>query len=359
MKINVYPADPGGCGHYRVIWPARALADQGADIEIITADEPAERQVQATWWTDDTGTSRLVGVTAPEADVVVLQRPLTDTLAQSIPMLQAQGVKVVVEIDDDFETIHPRNTSWRTVHPKHSPRRNWAHLAEACRAADWVVVSTPALAARYGAHGRVSVVPNLIPRHYLDIEAEPHEETYVGWSGSVETHPDDLQQCGPAIAQVLRSTGAEFAVVGTGKGVRAALGLTEAPLAAGWQSLERYPVALAQIDVGIVPLQRSAFNEAKSWLKGLEMASLGVPFVASPTGPYRTLVELGVGQLAERPKDWQRAVRRLVLDADHRAEQAARGCEVAARMTIEEHCERWWDAWSAPLINSPRALCRT
>lgn len=353
MKVNVYPADEGGCGAYRMRWPAEALAAQGAEVEVIGADQPEERQIMATWHTDHHGERRLIAVRRPDADVVVIQRPLTDTLSGSIRLLQDQGVVVVVEIDDDFEAIHPRNVSWSSVHPRTSPRRNWEHLRAACAQADHVVVSTPALARRYGRHGRVSIVPNLVPERYLSIEATPNPATWVGWSGSVDTHPDDLQQCGPAVVRTLRSTGARMAVVGTGRGVGRALGLDDAPVACGWQPLEVYPEAVAQFDVGIVPLADTAFNQAKSWLKGLEYAALGVPFVASPTEPYRSLVALGAGELATRPKDWERALKRLVVDEGWRAERAAAGREVAAGLTIEAHCERWWEAWTAPV----NALC--
>lgn len=345
MKVNVYPADLGGCGHYRLIWPAEALAAQGVDVTVIRPTEPDEQQVQATWWTDDAGVSTLVDVRAPEADVVVLQRPLTDTLAQSIPMLQAQGIRVVVEIDDDFEMISRRNISWSAVHPASSPRRNWQHLREACRVADWVVVSTPALATRYGKHGRVSVVPNCVPSWYLGVEAEPHDGVVVGWTGTVQTHPDDLQVTRGAVGRAVRAAGATFAVVGTGKGVRDRLGLDEQPLAAGWVPIERYPEAVAQFDVGIVPLELTAFNEAKSWLKGLEMAALGVPFVASPTGPYLELAKRGAGLTASKPREWESTVRRLALEGPERLERAEAAREVARRLTIEGHADRWLEAW--------------
>lgn len=348
MRVAAYPADLGGCGMYRVIWPAEALVAQGADIDLVHPDDPAERQIQGAWDSDGPG-RRLVDVVAPDADVVVLQRPLTDVLAQAIPLLQAKGVKIVVEIDDDFETISPRNVSWRVLHPKESPRRNWLHLRQACDQADLVVVSTPALAARYGRHGRVAVVPNLVPARYLGLAGQPRDGVFVGWSGSLATHPDDLQVTGGGVGRAIARTGARFAVVGTGKGVQGALGLPEPPLACGWVPIDDYPTALAQLDVGVVPLELSAFNEAKSWLKGLELSAVGVPFVASPTGPYRDLVALGAGVLAERPREWEGVLKRLILDAGWRAELAARGRETAARLTIEAGCDRWWDAWSSPV----------
>jgi glycosyltransferase involved in cell wall biosynthesis len=353
-KINVYPADDGACGHYRVRWPAQALIDQGADVTIIGGEASPDEQIMSTMLTEPDGTHRAVAVRRPDCDVVVLQRPLTDVLSSSIPLLQAKGVSVVVEVDDDFESIAPNNTSWAAVHPRRSPRRNWRHLRAACDAADLVVVSTPALAERYGRHGRVVVVPNLIPASYLDISAPDTDEVFVGWSGSIETHPADLQECGPGVTRALRSTGARFGVVGTGRGVQRALGLDAAPSACGWVSLADYPRRLAEFDVGIVPLELSPFNEAKSWLKGLEMSAVGVPWVATPTGPYRQLHALGAGMVATRPREWERTLRRLIESPELRADTAAVGRSVAAGLTIEAHADRWWSAW-AVAVNTPCA----
>lgn len=358
MRVIAYPADQGGCGFYRLIAPCRHLIAQGVDVDYIVDNDPEDRQMQALWRTNDDDTVTVVDVVAPDADVVVLQRPLHARLAGAIPLLQAQGVRVVVEIDDDFEHISRRNVAWPMVQPHLSPARNRANLMRACELADLVTVSTPALAAVYGRHGRVRVVPNCVPADYLLVRQEAHDGVWIGWSGSTDTHPDDLQVTGNGIARAVNATGARVAVVGTGKGVRNALGLREIPLASGWRTLADYPDALAQFDVGIVPLEGSLFNEAKSWLKGLEYAAVGVPFVATPTEQYRALNAEGMGLLAESPRQWEGLVKRLVRDEGYRAEQAWQGRERAERWTVEANAERWVDAWSAALSTRAGTLAR-
>lgn len=345
MNVAVYPADDGGCGSYRIIWPAETLRVQGADVRISRPGDPD--QIRAVFIDDPA--PRVCDVVAPDADVVVLQRPLKRELADAIPHLQARGVRVVVEIDDDFSCVHPRNVSWRHVHPRESPDRNFQHLQRACRQADHVVCTTPALAARYGRHGRVSVVPNHVPGCYLDVQVEPHDGLYVGWSGSIDTHPDDLQETGGVMQQALDSAGATMAVVGTGVGVKRALRLREAPVACGWVPIDEYPVAMANFDVGIVPLQPSKFNEAKSALKMMEMAAVGVPVIASPTADNRRMHRAGVGDMAGRPREWGVKLRALLASPDARAASAERGRDAMRRFTIEGNADRWWDAWTAPL----------
>lgn len=303
MRVTVYPADNGGCGHYRMIWPARALIEQGFDIDLVLPDSGDDRLNVNIM---DGRVFNLVD--PPDSDVVVLQRPLRRHLVDTIPLLQKQGKIVVVEVDDDFRHISSRNAAWASCQPSHS-ERNWKHLERACDMADWVTVSTPALVQRYGYHGRVSVLPNYVPERYLSIEVEPQQDTYLGWSGSVANHPDDLQVVGPGVARALQATNAKFAVVGTGVGVHRKLHLPPrlSIQISDWLPIDRYPEAMAQLNVGIVPLELSPFNQAKSWLKGLEFAALGVPFVASPTQQYEALFhQYRIGELANHPRAWER-----------------------------------------------------
>ena len=348
-RVVVYPSDLGGCGHYRCIWPGRALQAEGVDVDVVVPNEPQERQLRAQWRERHDGVTEIIDVIPPDADVVVMQRPIDRHRVEAIGHLQRHGRRVVVEIDDDFDAIHPRNIAWPKLQPHISADRNRNWLHRACELADMVVVSTPALAARYGRHGRVRVVRNRIPARYLTVEGEQRTDgqLYVGWSGSIETHPDDLQVMGGGLAQALRSTGAQLAIVGTGRGVRKITGIDHQPLACGWRPLPEYPEALAQFDVGIVPLNDTPFNRAKSWLKGLEMAAVGVPFVASPLPEY---VELGAAhELLTSPAEWKRGIRRLLLDEQLRADVAGRGRELAARHTVQEHAHEWWEAWTASL----------
>ena len=333
-------------------WPAEALIAQGADIRLVLPADPVEEQIQAMWVDDADGVPHVIDVIAPDADVVVLQRPLQRKLADIIPKLQAKGVRVVVEIDDDFDAISPRNISWPAVQPKLSPGRNKDHLRRACELADWVVVSTPALRDRYGRHGRCTVVPNFVPERYLSIKREARDDgsLFVGWTGSVATHPDDLQVTGGGVARAVRKVpGAQVAVVGTGKDVRRNLGLNEDPVACGWREIEDYPQAVAQFDVGIVPLELSRFNEGKSALKMMELAACGVPCIGSPTAENRRMNAEGIGMLAYKPRDWERHALTLLASPAVRADMAGCDREVMRQFTIEGRCGQWWDAWTAPL----------
>jgi len=340
--IHVHPADGGGCGHYRMIWPAEALIAEGYDITYMkpgTSD--ANLMTTATQGRD--GIEHIVDVEHPGCDIIVLQRPLHYQLLECIPLLQAKGVQVVVELDDDFENIHPRNIAWSMSHPNMSPERNWRFLKQACSLADRMVVSTPALQ-RYKL-GAV-VVPNFVPRWYTELPVDNRPDTpTVGWSGSTETHPQDLQEVGNSVARLMRD-GWDLKIVGTGKGVARAFGIredTDMHNGLGWVDLDTYPVEMQRMSVGMVPLQSSPFNQAKSWLKGLEWASLGVPFVASPTQQYIKLSDkYGIGTISLKAKHWYSHVNNMNYWAEG---QKARESVIRNKLIIEERAEMWYNAW--------------
>lgn len=325
FRVNVLPAADDGSGFYRMRLPAQTLKAEGVDVEVVSGAEHR--------W----------------CEVAVIQRPLRKPVLDAIDYFHSLGIAVVVDVDDDFDGITPNHAAWPTIQPSPKHDMDWRVVGAACAKADLVTVTTPALAKRYAKHGRVAVLPNYIPESYLSVERESHAGTWVGWSGTVRSHPNDLQQTRGAVARACAESGASFAVVGDVRGVADAVGTV--PINLGWASLDAYPQAVANFDVGVVPLDRTNFNEAKSWLKGLEMAALGVPFVASPTSPYRELAALGIGELAVKPVDWHKKTSRLIQDSAFRRAKAEEYRAKARSLTVEANCLRWLDAWNIALNN--------
>ena len=358
MKVNLYAADLGGCGHYRIIWPGEALKVNSTVLDVtITTETDKDKAVIQTTCIDhpETGERIVVDATPPDADVVVLQRPLVRDLVLTIPFLQARGVAVVVEVDDDFHSIHPHNIAWRTSDPAQSPAVNRDWLMRACKMADLVTVSTPVLAERYAPHGRFAVLPNYLPPHAYKAQASAAHmppdgsrgAVWVGWTGTIATHPDDLQVTHGAVGQALIKTGAGLWVTGPELGVRERLGVPDdTPFhSTGWVPLKDYYGAMAGMDIGIVPLNDSPFNRAKSWLKGLEMAALGIPFIASPLPEYQALANLGIGETVAKPRMWEGILKALIKDKDRREAVAYDAWRASETLSIDQHVWKWEDAY--------------
>lgn len=341
LKVHALRADNDGCGYYRITLPTDAASEHGVDI---TVDD--ELDVEA--WEHSDGTVRVSHVNI-DADVIIFQRPLRGAFTAAIRQAQKQGIACVVEIDDDFSSISSENTAYAAVNPKLNKTSNWQHLQEACDIADWVTVSTPALARQYGRHGRVSIIRNALHRSVLDIpKTAPDGPLRVGWTGTVNTHPHDLEAAGAHVGTALRNNELSFSIIGDGYQVREKLGINSVVHfeELGWTFLEDYHPALAAwVDIGIVPLELSRFNQAKSYLKGLEMSAVGIPFIASPTEEYLFLHSLGAGRIAKKGIEWQKHILTLSQSRDFWLQESERHREVASHLIIDNFVELWISAW--------------
>ncbi len=319
MRIYVYPGDRWGCGHYRLIWPAQAVAAD-LDVTVVAADD-FDRQLAGT-----VDGNKFHLRYPPDADIIVMQRPAHPMMPTVIRTLRRQGITVVVDIDDDLAAIHPGNAAHATYNPA-TPGSSWRHVMSSCRHANLVTTSTPALAERYGA---ARVLPNYIPASWLDI---PHDDTpTISWCGSLHSHAGDLTVVGAAVAKTVRN-GARYRTTGNGEGVEAELHLpagTDTPT--GDIPFAEWPHHVARAGIAIAPLADTRFNRSKSWLKPLEAMACGVPVVAS-TAPALSENLSGVAELvpADSPDAFAEAILRLLRDEGLRETRRREGLARAAQ----------------------------
>lgn len=345
LRVHLCPADSSAVGHYRIRQPVAALEAAGEPVRCeIAPGLPMMLDVR---------TARATGL-LPEfnTDVLVLQRPMAYWHVLAARDARERGIAVVVELDDDFHSLDSRNLVWWQIHPRRSPDWNVQHLSACCKLAHLITCTTPVLAGRYAPRGNSMIIPNFVPCAWTEIRAET-DEGVIGWTGTVATHRDDLQATGGAVESVLRDVpGARMRTIGVNEKdldvARRNLGLSGPVESVPWLEIERYPVEIARFDVAIAPLADTRFNSAKSALKPMEAAALGVPVVMSPVADYRRLHDMfGIGVLAGwRAREWRRELRRLLTDRHWREECSVRG-RAAARdhLTIESNAWRWADAW--------------
>jgi putative intracellular protease/amidase len=348
VKVLVFPADSYGCGYHRLIWPVEVLRAQGHDVQVVP-QEARQLQVHVN------SIGQVVGVDlADEYDVVVLQRVTHENLVGVIDVLRERGTAVVVDVDDDLSTIHPANPAWPMLHPRlekdgAAKQHSWRNLDAACQAATLVTATTPALTARYAPHGRARVFANYLAAHYYGHERV--DSDLVGWPASLASHPNDPDVVGSAVARLV-DDGANFHVVSVASGVARAFSIrdeTRITQVDGVVSLLDWPAEIAKLGIGIAPLADTKFNHSKSWLKPLELAAVGVPWVGSPRAEYRRLHELGCGVLCDKPSSWYGTLRRLRRDASWRADLSTVGRLVADELRLDKNAWRLWEAWSDAL----------
>lgn len=360
MKVYVTPADQHGCGHYRLIWPAKQLQRDGWDVEIVEASG-RDGLISAVLDGD-----RVVSVDIPaDADVMVFQRVTHSYIAQAIELIRAKGVAVVVDIDDDLTCIDPRNPAYHMMHPKGPYRdHSWHNTLKACEAATMVVTSTEALRGVFGRRGNSKIFRNYVCEDLLSIPRVDH--TMVGWAGSVHSHPGDLQHMGSSVGRLLRE-GVSFGIIGAPDGVHEAWGIPkDAPLhCTGPTSVHDWGKTVAKLGIGVAPLADTRFNRSKSWLKPLEYMAVGVPSIASPRAEYTLLNRLcpeGGPILAKDASQWYHRIRDLININSLRTERSLAGREFMKTMTIEANAwrlgELWEDAWKQERTERKSALAR-
>ena len=358
MKIVYFPRDVDGPGCYRCLYPAAQLITHGGHQAVLGPHrilEETEIFLAIDWLLD--GNSL-------EADIVVISMPVLPPFIDLVKKLRKRGVKVIIDLDDDFLNLpdwNPAKKATCTRNKKGEPNRRV--LVWCLEHADAVTVSTPALR---DSTATVTSAPIYVLRNFLDwnvwrhqtpvCDEKPWDNFRVGYLGSAPWHSGDLQVLTPWFSEWLKDhPDVEFVAAGDPK----VLELLDVPLeqrlytegfAFRHQGVARYA---ATMDVGLVPLQKHPFNEAKSHLKGMEYAGAGVPCLASPTESYRDWWLAGgtsdAGYLCDRPEEWIRALDSLYGDPELRKRMGRAARRLASENTYQQHWRLWENTYNEVL----------
>jgi hypothetical protein len=112
------------------------------------------------------------------------------------------------------------------------------------------------------------------------------------------------------------------------------------------------PRHIGGYDIGIAPLADIPVNWCRSDIKVKEYAASGVPWLASPLGPYMGLGEGYGGRLVE-DHEWFSALDRLVSSRLSRWWLGRRGRRWARRMMIDSVAGRWEHVFLAAAGHRP------
>ena len=338
--LYTFRMDSYSCGMHRVVWPAEAIDPEGKRI-IHVAPEESDGVVSA-----EVRGSRVTGLRGVPSDMtaILIQRPTSIILGQCIPLLRREGIRVIIDVDDDLEVISPRHPTWSML--RYLPGHDVRVIRQACMQANVVVCSTPQIKESLAPYNGVVVRNRLPGKHFNQLPDEEYMalnswtlDPHVAWPVSIGTHPDDGQEVHNALARL----GLPVRVVGPAhpRG-KAVLGVE--PVYDGEVAFDNWISRLRTIHTGIAPLNSSAFSVAKSSLKPLELSVAWVPFVRSRTPEFELL---GAGLPAEGKKEWYQQLRRISQDEPLRLEEMHRNHEIAEqnRYDLAEVKAEWEHAW--------------
>lgn len=352
LRVAIPPCEPGVVWLVRTAWWADWLQRQG-QIEIVKLPDVlniTEAQPQGNG-----ERPKVLSIqNLPDMDLIVFTRVLAERLVGVIDWIKAQGIKVIVDMDDDFRNLPSISDAHWMIHPETNPRYNWKHFLRAARTADWVTCSTPELQRYAPKHS--TVLRNAIPGWYLGVDVPKGGKPIVGWSGTVKSHPGDLDVTRGGVSAALREANAAFVVIGDPDDVQMSLNLDEPPLCTGRLGHPQYAMQLANFDVGIVPLASNQYTRCKSSLTPLSMSALGVWWVGSKSPEYQLFYEEllrahpspPAGLAGPRAREWRREVLRGLRTPENERKEAVAAVKefIRSNYTIESQAHKRLELWT-------------
>jgi hypothetical protein len=322
-RVGVYGWSPGSGGvhHHRIAEPIRVLAESGC---VATTGVQLDDAVLST------------------VDTVLVHTLHDERNSYAWELLAKSDThRLVLDVDDWMWS-----PDWKPFKDHYTPEvlgrlyRN-VELAH--------VVTTPSeviaeYLARYS--DNVHVVPNTVPAWLTTWTMPDRPAPTVGYQGSsshVRDWPTSQQrQLGRFLAAHpqwhVHLYGQFDAVDGPPDRTR----ITP------WQgSVDAYYRSIS-MDIGIGPLANTAFNRAKSSLRAVEYAALGIVAVLPNLPPYRGWVTDGVtGRLVHGHQTLSGVLADVAADPEHLADMSARARERALQWTTEAAIWKWVQAWAS------------
>lgn len=256
-------------------------------------------------------------------DILIVQRIMHEGVADTTQMARKTGQIVVNDIDDWYWGLDPRNGAWKASHPKYNKAENTTFYARNVKACDFVISSTPFIADKVREKFGVptTVLKNTVDTARFSTVSQPDTPT-IGWVGSTSHRSGDLEILSGIFPQFLRNGSIKLLHAGHADGAPKfadALKVDESLVETTPMRPSSEYHEMLTMNVGLVPLNDIPFNHAKSDIKGLEYASAGIPFIASPLSSYKELYDDWASGLilARRPRDWIKAVTTM-LDKQYR-----------------------------------------
>lgn len=329
MSVTFWPQRNPGVAYVRCELPAQVL---GAEVRHL-GDELVTH-----------GDDYLVDT---RDGISVWSMPANGIRAEAITRWQATRGPVFVEVDDNYtiwEQAHGRLAGrWSEQRPADDRTSSPVIHREILEQADGVIASTPYLAEVCSAYNK-----NVhVCRNGVDPAAWPEpperDEFTVLYAGA--EHENDLAMLRRAMEWAGRQDGVQPATFGCKArwlGVKAY---------AWTNDLAAYRAKLVAVapDVGLRPLQPTAFSRSKSDLKILEYAMAGALPVVQSWQPYMEWRDSRLVRFAFDAPEWERQVKWAVA---HQEMVRADARELRRKVVAERGLATIRDQWSAALASA-------
>jgi glycosyltransferase involved in cell wall biosynthesis len=272
-----------------------------------------------------------------EADVVHMWRLFRAPARRLAAALREAGVAVVFDNDDDMTRVPKGSPAYREM--KAAREIVASELSAMLRLADLVSTTCGELAGRLRRQGasNTRVVENYVETGFVRERNGAHGGVTIGWVAGMEHRGDlkDLRLRRTLEALLEQHPHVSLVGVGLDLGVQSDRYTHRADV-----PFPELPDAIAQFDLALAPIADVSFNRVRSNIKVKEYAAGGVPWLASPIGPYRGLGEEQGGRLVP-DYGWSDALTDLVTDAEARAALAEQAAAWGRTQTVVGNVGEW------------------
>ena len=306
---------------YRSLVPMQALAHRGHAVHVEERNEIRDP------------------ASLLDFDVVHVMRICHPLMVRIVRRLQQRGVAIVWDNDDERVAVLREQTKLPGQDGM-AAQRFFTSMRAMGATADAVTTPSEALARLHANDSRreVQILPNQLPPTFRRPErVMPHEGVHIGWMAMPSHAPGFEALRLRETLDHLLARHAHLQITGVGLDLalrsRRYIHIPGIPYGSLAESLVHFDFALA-------PLADTAIDLARSDVKLKEYAAVGVPWLASPVGPYAGLGEQQGGRLVD-DGDWFHAIEALMNDADKRRVLSQRGQRWAAGERIEAHVDVW------------------
>jgi|GEM_PF-2134757 len=296
---------------YRADLAARQLRDSGVEARVIGQEDAFEQVADGKLCPD-------------EFDVVIFQRvPVISSSMNIFDRMKRKNRRVLYDVDDlmfkpwrraEMGVIRSGQVKFDDASYAGGLRKRLQMLS----LCDGVICSTPFLQRELNSLG----MPVILSRNAVDDANFTHgarrlanaanEGFKLMFMSGTPTHDADFAHIQDAVRDVL---------IANPKVTLTILGELRNRSLDGLPNVIRSPAVsrnrmfemVAEQDLVLVPLERTAFNTAKSSLKFMECGAAGVPIIASNLFEFeRDIRRSGAGMLANTPEQWRMAIQRFI-----------------------------------------------
>ena len=331
---------PNGCTWYRCMLPARELMKSRIETNVGFLNIRPNGMFAIRRPNDTRSRSY---------KIIVLKVIMAQSVLNQMDIAQTKGQKIVVDIDDLHEELHETNLAYESTGASKNKQENREVYKEIIAKSDALICSTPFISDYY--KNKHPDKPIFMIRNAIDTDRWTRfnavkRKPIIGWLGATPWRSLDLEQLAEFFGEYLESRDATFHHSGHINWAPPAfvkLGITNKKrvTATGMVPLFELPRTYANFDIGIVPLNDIPFNRAKSYIKGLEYAAAGIPFVASPLPEYKYLSEQGIGRIAHTKEEWINHFDEL-LDSQMRQKESVLNRQILDdNFTINSAAQTW------------------